>query len=31
MKYKLKNGRVVNDRDYVQVKLTPRMIEFFKK
>ena len=31
MKYKLKNGRVVNDGDYVQVKLTPRMIKFFKE
>ena len=30
MKYKLKNGRVVNDRDYVQVKLTPRMINYFE-
>ena len=31
MKYKLKNGRVVNDGDYVQVKLTPRMINYFKE
>ena len=31
MKYKLKSGRVVEDGDYVQVKLTPRMINFFKE
>ena len=31
MKYKLNSGRVVEDGDYVQVKLTPRMIEYFKK
>lgn len=31
MKYKLKSGRVVEDGDYVQVKLTPRMIKFFKE
>ena len=31
MKYKLKSGRVVNEGDYVQVKLTPRMIKFFKE
>ena len=29
MKYKLNNGRIVEDGDYVQVKLTPRMINFF--
>ena len=31
MKYQLKSGRIVEDGDYVQVKLTPRMIEYFKK
>ena len=31
MKYKLKSGRIVEDGDYVQVKLTPRMIKFFKE
>lgn len=31
MKYKLNNGRIVEEGDYVQVKLTPRMIEYFKK
>lgn len=31
MKYQLKSGRIVKDGDYVQVKLTPRMIEYFKK
>lgn len=31
MKYKLKSGRVVNEGDYVQVKLTPRMIKFFRE
>ena len=31
MKYKLNNGRIVEDGDYVQVKLTPRMIKFFKE
>ena len=30
MKYQLKSGRIVKEGDYVQVKLTPRMIEFFK-
>ena len=31
MKYQLKSGRIVKDGEYVQVKLTPRMIEYFKK
>ena len=31
MKYKLKSGRIVTEGDYVQVKLTPRMINFFKE
>lgn len=31
MKYQLKSGRIVNEGDYVPVKLTPRMIEYFKK
>lgn len=31
MKYKLNNGRIVEDGDYVQVKLTSRMIKFFKE
>lgn len=31
MKYKLKSGRIVKEGDYVQVKLTPRIIEYFKK
>ena len=31
MKYQLKSGRIVKEGDYVQVKLTPRMIECFKK
>ena len=31
MKYQLKSGRIVKEGDYVQVKLTPRMIEYFKK
>ena len=31
MKYQLKSGRIVKEGDYVQVKLTPRMIKYFKK
>ena len=31
MKYQLKSGRIVKGGEYVQVKLTPRMIEYFKK
>lgn len=31
MKYQLKSGRIVKEGEYVQVKLTPRMIEYFKK
>ena len=31
MKYQLKSGRIVKEGDYVQVKLAPRMIEYFTK
>lgn len=31
MKYQLKSGRIVKEGEYVQVKLTPRTIEYFKK
>lgn len=31
MKYQLKNGRIVNEGDYVEVKLTPRMIKYFEE
>ena len=31
MKYQLKSGRIVKEGDYIQVKLTSRMIEYFKK
>lgn len=30
MKYQLRNGRIVKDGEYVQVKLTPRMVKYFK-
>lgn len=30
MKYKLRNGRIVEDGEYVQVKLTPRIINYLK-
>ena len=31
MKYQLKSGRIVKEGEYVQVKLTPRMIKNNKK
>lgn len=31
MKYQLKSGRIVEEGDYVQVKLTPRMIKYFEE
>lgn len=30
MKYRLRNGRIVSEGDYVQVRLTPRIIGYLK-